>query len=88
MEKNCQPADNYLVIYENFRKIATGQRDDYIPGFLLYYNYFNNYYRIIATDLSKQQAIQKQYSKSILLQVQIEKETQRFSLLNKQKKPS
>ena len=55
MEKKiCQPADNDLIIYENFRKIATGQRDDYIPVFLLNYNYFKNYYRIIATDLSKQ----------------------------------
>ena len=55
MEKKiCQPADNDLIICENFRKIATGQRDDYIPVFLLNYNYFKNYYRIIATDLSKQ----------------------------------
>ena len=41
-EKNFfdQPVQNYLIIYENIRKIATGQRDDYITGHLLDYNYF------------------------------------------------
>ena len=33
-------------------KIATGLGDDYIIG-----NYLNNYYKIIAIDLSKQQAL-------------------------------
>ena len=39
--------------YDNIRKITTGQGDDYSTGFLLDYNYFNNYYKIIALDLSK-----------------------------------
>ena len=42
---------------------------DYTSGCLLDYNYFNNYYRMIAIDLSKQQALdadQKQYEKLIL----------------------
>ena len=39
------------------KKIATGQGDDYTTGCLLDYNYFKNYYKMIATDLSKQQAL-------------------------------
>ena len=35
-----------------FRKTATGQVDDYASGCLLEYNY-----KMIATDLSKQQAL-------------------------------
>ena len=40
----------------SIQKNATGQVDDYITGFLLDYNYFKNYYKMIAIDLSKQQA--------------------------------
>ena len=40
-----------------FKKIATGQGDDYTTGCLLNYNYFNNYYEMIAIDLSKQQEL-------------------------------
>ena len=36
-------------------KIATGQGDDYTTGCLLDYSYFNNHYKMIAIDLSKQQ---------------------------------
>ena len=43
--------------YDNIQKIATGQEDDYSAGCLLDYNYFNNYYKMIAIDLSKQQAL-------------------------------
>ena len=42
---------------ENIRKIATGQVDDYTTGCLLDYIYFKNYYKMIAVDLSKQQAL-------------------------------
>ena len=44
-------------MYENIRKIATGQGDDYTTGCLLDYIYFKNYYKMIAVDLSKQQAL-------------------------------
>ena len=37
--------------------MAAGQGDDYTTGWLLDYNYFKNYYKMIAIDLSKQQAI-------------------------------
>ena len=43
--------------YDNIRKIATGQGDDYTTGYLLDYNYFNNWYKMIAVELSKQQAL-------------------------------
>ena len=48
---------NNKVIYENIRKIATGQGDDYTTGCLLDHPYFNDSYKMIAVDLSKQQAL-------------------------------
>ena len=51
-----QPVENNSKTYDNIRKIATGQGDDYTTGYLLDYNYFNNYCKMIAIDLSKQQA--------------------------------
>ena len=44
-------------IKNNIRKIATGQGDDYTAGCLLDYPYFANTYKMIAVDLSKQQAL-------------------------------
>ena len=38
-------------------KIATGQGDDCTTGCLLDYAYFKDYYKMIAIDLSKQQAL-------------------------------
>ena len=52
-----QPIKNDKVMYENIRKTATGRGDDYTTGCLLDYIYFKNYYKIIAVDLSKQQAL-------------------------------
>ena len=52
-----EPVKNNLIPYDNIRKIGTGQGDDYTTGCLLDYNYFNNYYKTIAIDLSKQQAL-------------------------------
>ena len=52
-----QPIKNNKVKYENIRKIATGQRDDYTTGCLLDYSYFADTYKMIAVDLSKQQAL-------------------------------
>ena len=48
-----QPIKNDLITYENSRKIATCQRDNYTTACLLDYKYFKNYYKMIATDLSK-----------------------------------
>ena len=35
-----QPIRNNLIMYDNIRKIATGQGDDYKTGCLLDYYYF------------------------------------------------
>ena len=48
---------NNKVAYERIRKIATGQRVDYTAGCLLDYPYFKDSYKMIAIDLSKQQAL-------------------------------
>ena len=52
-----QPKKNNKVTYVNIRKIATGQGYDYTTGCLLDYSYFENTYKMIAVDLSKQQAL-------------------------------
>ena len=52
-----QPIKNNKVTYENIRKIATGQVDDYTTGCLLDYPYFADTNKMIAVDLSKQQAL-------------------------------
>ena len=52
-----QSIRNNKVTYENIRKIATFQGDNYTTGCLLDYIYFSNYYKMIAVDLSKQRAI-------------------------------
>ena len=59
MEKNFfdQLVKNDKITYENIRKIATGHGDDYATGCLLDYIYFKNCYKMIAVDLSKQQAL-------------------------------
>ena len=45
-----QPIRNNLITYDNIRKIATGQEDDYMIGCLMDYIYFKNYYKVIAID--------------------------------------
>ena len=37
-----QPIKNNKIIFENIRKIATCQGDDYATGCLLYYTYFRD----------------------------------------------
>ena len=51
------PIKNNKITYDNIRKIATGQGDDYTTGCLLDYPYFANTYKMIAVDLSKQPAL-------------------------------
>ena len=38
-----QPIKNNTVTYENIRKIATGEGDDYTTGCLLDYQYIKDY---------------------------------------------
>ena len=68
-----QPIKNNIVTYENISKIATGQGDDYTTGCLLDYLYFMDTYKMIAVDLSKQQALDalilEQFNRSISLQI-------------------
>ena len=52
-----QPIKNNKVTYENIRKIATGQGHDYTTGCLLDYSCLADTYKMIAVDLSKQQAL-------------------------------
>ena len=41
---------------QNMRKVATGQGDVYTAGYLLDYTYFEENYKVIARDISQQQA--------------------------------
>ena len=52
-----QPINSIIKSYENIRKIVTGQGNDYTAGCLLDYSYYKDQYKIIATDLSKQPAL-------------------------------
>ena len=52
-----QPIKNDKVTYENIRKIATGQGGDCTTGCLLDYPYYKYSHKMIAVDLSKQQAL-------------------------------
>ena len=86
------PFTNNLRTYDSILKIATGQGDDYTTGCLRDYNYFKNYHKMIAIDLSKQQAldadpkrIQQINFKGNLVRDEI-KNTTYFLLLKKQKK--
>ena len=45
-----QPVKNNKVTYENIRKIATGQGDDYTTGCLLDYIYFK---KLLQNDCSR-----------------------------------
>ena len=52
-----QAINNMIKTCKNIRKITIGQGDDYTTGCLLDYTYFKKYYKMIAIDLSKQQAL-------------------------------
>ena len=52
-----QPISSMNKTYENIKRIAAGQGDEYTTGCLLDYSYFTENYKIIAIDLSKQQAL-------------------------------
>ena len=86
-----QPVKNDMRTYNSIRKTANGQGDDYTNGCLLYYHCFKEHYKIIATDLSKQQArdadpkaIQQiNFTENLVLKILL----LYFLLLKKQKKP-
>ena len=51
------PIKNDVKTYDSIRKITTDQGDDCKIGYLLVYNYLIKYYKMIAIDLNKQQAL-------------------------------
>ena len=57
VEIKDQPINSNIKTYENIRKIPTGQGDDYTTGCFLDCSYFKDHYKMIAIDLSKQQAL-------------------------------
>ena len=68
-----------MITYDSIRKITTGQGDH-----LLDYNYFKSYYKMVAIDLRKQQALDADpkaiqqinfYWKSMFFIIQEAKET-------------
>ena len=52
-----QPIKNDMKTYDNIRKITTGQGHDCTTGCILDYPYSEEYYKMIAVALSKQQAL-------------------------------
>ena len=52
-----QPINDLIKQYDEIRKIATRQGDDYTTGCLLDYQYFKDRYNLIAIDLSKQKEL-------------------------------
>ena len=58
-----QPINDLVKQYEEIRKTATGQGEDYTTGCLLDYQYFKDHYQLIAVDLRKQEFRAIQYRK-------------------------
>ena len=56
---------NDQITYDNIWKTSTGQWDDYTASCLLDYLYFQDHYKLIEIDLSKQQKLDAD-SKAIL----------------------
>ena len=52
-----QPINDSIKQYDEIRKISTGQGDNYTAGCLLDFAYFENDFRLITADLSKQKAL-------------------------------
>ena len=52
-----QPINDLTKQYDEVRKVSTGKGDDYIRRCLLDYAYFRDHYRLIAVDLSNQEAL-------------------------------
>ena len=52
-----QPPNDYIKNYDEIRKTATEQGDDYTTGCLLDYQCFKDHYQLIAVDLSKQNEV-------------------------------
>ena len=51
------PIENYIEKYRELKKVMTGKGEDYNAGSLLDFNYFQNHYKLVAVDLSKQKEL-------------------------------
>ena len=84
-----QPINTMIKTYENIRKITIGQGNDYTTGCLFNYTYFKKYYKMIAIDLRKQEALDADPKaiQQINFTANLEKVIQDFiSVLKEQKK--
>ena len=52
-----KPINSNLKTYKNIRRIAAGHRDHCTTGCLLDYSYFTKNYKLVGTDLHKQQVL-------------------------------
>ena len=52
-----QPINDKIRQYDKIRKITTGKGDNYATECLLDYKYFKDFYKLVATDLSKQKEL-------------------------------
>ena len=52
-----QPINSEIRQYDEIRKVATGKGDNYATGCLLDYKYFEDFYKLVAIDLSKQKEL-------------------------------
>ena len=76
-----QPMKDHKVTYESIKKIAAGQGDDYTTGCLLDYSYFKDSYKMIAVDLSKQQALDARAVQQINFTANLEEHNTRIYLI-------
>ena len=85
-----QPVKNNIRTQNNILKITAGQGDDYTTGCLVFYPYFNEHYKMMAIDLSKQEALDADPKaiQQINFTANLDRavNTTMFSLLKKQKK--
>ena len=83
-----QPINDLVKQYDEIRKTATGQGDDYTTVCLLYYQYFKDHYNLTAVDLSKQKELDadSRAIQQIELYGMLQTKSQVFTVLENQKK--
>ena len=51
------PIESDIEKYRELKKVMIGKGEDYTTGSLLYFNYFDKHYKLVAVDLSKQKEL-------------------------------
>ena len=51
------PIESDIEKYRELKKVMIGKGEDYTTGSLLDFNYFNEHYKLVAVDLSKQEEL-------------------------------